>query len=77
LGAVRDLPADLRRHGLQPAWWLLRFRTSPPWLDHLASDRYLSRPAFEQRYGAVFPGAQFSALGHAHALVWRNPNSPP
>jgi SAM-dependent methyltransferase len=72
LGAVRDLPADLRRHGFRPAWWLLRFRTSAPWLDHLASDRYLSRQAFEQRYGAAFPGAQFSAFGHIHALVWRN-----
>jgi hypothetical protein len=77
LGAIRDLPADLRGHGLQRAWWLLRFRTSAPWLDHLASDRYLSRSAFEQRYGAAFPGAHFSALGHAHALVWRNSNSPP
>ena len=41
--------ADLRRHGLQSARWLLRFHTSAPWLDHLASDRYLSRRAFEQR----------------------------
>jgi SAM-dependent methyltransferase len=72
IGAIRDLPADLRRHGLQPAWWLLRFRTSTPWLDHLASDRYLSRQAFEERYGAAFPGAHFQALGHTHALVWRN-----
>ena len=71
-GAIRDLPADLRRHGLQPAWWLLKFRTSTPWLDHLASDRYLSRQAFEQRYGAAFPGAHFSPLGHTHALVWRH-----
>jgi SAM-dependent methyltransferase len=73
LGAIRELPADLRRHGCQQAWWLLRFRTSTAWLDHLASDRYLSRQEFQQRYGAVFPGAQFHALGYAHALVWHNP----
>ena len=71
LGAVRQFPAD-RRHGWQPAWWLLRFRTSTAWLAHLTSDRYLSRQAFEQRYAAVFPGARFHALGHAHALVWHN-----
>jgi len=53
LGAIRDLPADRRRHSFQQAWWLLKFRTSAPWLDHLASDRYLSRPAFEQRYGRL------------------------
>jgi SAM-dependent methyltransferase len=73
LGAVRELPADLRRHGWQQACWLLKFRTSAPWLDHLASDRYLSRQVFEPRYGAVFPGAQFHTLGYAHALVWRRP----
>lgn len=73
LGAVREFPADLRRHRWQQAWWLLRFRTSSAWLDHLTSDRYLSRQVFEQRYGAVFPGAQFHRLGYAHAAVWHNP----
>jgi SAM-dependent methyltransferase len=73
LGAVRELPADRRRYGWQQAWWLLRFRTSRAWLDHLTSDRYLSRQLFEQGYGAIFPGAQFHALGYTHALVWHNP----
>ena len=73
LGAVREFPADLRRHGSPQAWWLLKFRTSPAWLEHLTSDHYLSRHAFEQRYGAVFPGARFHALGYAHALIWHSP----
>jgi SAM-dependent methyltransferase len=77
LGAVRHLPADLRRHGWQQTRWLLKFRTSTPWLDHLTSDRYLSRHAFQQRYGAVFPGARFHPLGHAHTLVWHNPAESP
>lgn len=72
LGAFRELPADLRRHGWQQAWWLLNFRTSTAWLDHLTSDCYLSRQTFEQRYGAVFPDARFHPLGYAHALVWHN-----
>jgi len=72
LGAVRGLPADVRRHGWRPAWWLLRFRTSGPWLEHLASDRYLSRQEFEARYGAAFPGVRFHPLGHTHALVWHD-----
>jgi SAM-dependent methyltransferase len=72
-GAVRQFPADLRRHGWQQAMWLLRFRTSTAWLGHLPSDRYLSRQAFEQHYGAIFPDARFHALGHTHALVWHNP----
>ncbi len=70
-GAVAALPGDIRRFGWREAWWLLRFATCPPWLDHLASDRYLSRGEFERRYGAVFPGARYVDRGFAHALVWR------
>jgi SAM-dependent methyltransferase len=70
LGALREVPGDVWRLGWRQAGWLLKFRTSPPWLAHLASDRYLSPQAFERRYGAVFPGARFTALGFAHGLVW-------
>jgi SAM-dependent methyltransferase len=72
-GAVRDLPGDLRRHGWRQAAWRLRFRTGAPFLGHLASDRYLTRQGFEERYGAAFPGARFQRLGHTHALIWRDP----
>jgi SAM-dependent methyltransferase len=72
-GALRDVPDDLRRHGWQQTRWLFGFRTSSPWLDHLASEHYLSRARFEERYSAVFPGARFCPLGYAHALVWHNP----
>jgi SAM-dependent methyltransferase len=74
LGAVRDFPSDVARLGWRQARWLLKFRTSAAWLDHLASDRYLSRQAFERRYGSIFPGARFQNLGYAHALVWAKKN---
>jgi SAM-dependent methyltransferase len=74
LGALRDFPGDIARLGARPAGWLLKFRTSAAWLDHLASDRYLSRPEFERRYGASFPGARFANLGYAHGLVWEKKN---
>ena len=72
LGAVRQVPSDVRRLGGRQAAWLFQFRTSAPWLEHLASDRYLSRQAFERRYGAVFPGGRFHDLGYAQGLVWQN-----
>ena len=74
LGALRDVPGDIARVGARHARWLLSFRTSAAWLDHLASDRYLSRQEFERRYGAIYPGARFESLGYAHALVWENKN---
>ena len=74
LGAVRQVPSDVARLGGRQARWLFKFRTSASWLDHLASDRYLSRQAFELEYGSVFPGARFQNLGYAHALVWEKKN---
>jgi len=70
IGAVRQVPHDIARLSARQARWLFKFRTSASWLDHLASDRYLSRQAFELEYGSVFPGARFQNLGYAHALVW-------
>jgi len=70
LGAVRGIPGDVTRVGVRQARWLFQFRTSAAWLDHLASDRYLSRQAFERGYATLFPGARFASLGYAHALVW-------
>ncbi len=74
VGALRNAPGDVLRVGAQPTAWLLKFRMSKPWLDHLASDRYLSRAEFERRYGAFFPGARFANLGYAHGLVWEKKN---
>jgi SAM-dependent methyltransferase len=70
LGAIRDFPGDVARIGWRQARWQLGFRTSPPWLAHLASDRYLSLQAFDRSYVAVFPGARFTDLGFARGLVW-------
>lgn len=74
LGALRDLPSDLRRFGWRDARWLLKFRTGASWLDHIASDRYLTRQQFERRYGSIFPGARYENLGYAHGLVWQKKN---
>jgi SAM-dependent methyltransferase len=74
LGAARNIPGDVRRLGWRQARWLMQFRTSTSWLDHLASDRYLSRQAFELQYGSIFPDGRFQSLGYAHALVWTKKN---
>jgi len=74
LGAVRNIPDDVRRLGWRQARWLLQFRTGASWLEHLASDRYLSRQAFQRQYGSIFPGGRFQSLGYAQALVWTKKN---
>lgn len=70
VGAVMGFPAEIRRLGLRDAWFELRFWWSKPWLDHLASDRYLSRQQFREIYDSVFPGAEYDDLGFALAMHW-------
>ncbi|MER5352956.1 methyltransferase domain-containing protein [Kitasatospora sp. NPDC002551] len=71
--AVWGFPRSVRELGLRDAWFMLRFWHSKPWLDHLLSDRYLSRDQFRSLYGSVFPGAHFDDLGFALAMSWKAP----
>ncbi|MFE4592474.1 class I SAM-dependent methyltransferase [Streptomyces laurentii] len=71
--AVWNFPRELCRLGPRDAWFQLRFWHSRSWLDHLLSDRYLSRAGFRALYGSVFPGARFDDLGFALAMAWTAP----
>jgi SAM-dependent methyltransferase len=68
-GATLELFGDLvgRERG---AWPKYRLKTFGPWLDHLATDRFLSPRQFDEAYGAALPGADFVPLGHLRAAVW-------
>ena len=70
LGAWLGFPRQIARLGLRDAWFEFRFWHSKPWLDHLRSDRYLSRSQFREVYDSVFPGAQYTDLGFALAMRW-------
>lgn len=70
VSAYRHFPFDVLAHGWREARWMFNFRTDARWLDHLASDRYLSRKHFRRLYGAVFTGARFQSFGWAEGLVW-------
>jgi len=47
--------------------------TFRPWLDHLATDRFLSAVEFDERYGSVFSGASFVAHRYFRSCVWDAP----
>jgi hypothetical protein len=70
VGACLGFPGSLRRLGLRDAWFQFRFWHSKPWLEHLMSDRYLSRAQFREIYASVFPGARYDDLGFALAMRW-------
>lgn len=70
IGAVRDFRPDCSKYGFRNASRLLKFRFSPSWLKHLASDRYLSEGRFKKIYGRYFPGCYFVKLGCFMGVIW-------
>jgi SAM-dependent methyltransferase len=62
--ARRTLVRDVlrRRRPVREARELYRLSTDAGWLDHQVVDRPLPPGTFEQVYGEVFPGAEFTAL---------------
>ncbi|MEG4499479.1 class I SAM-dependent methyltransferase [Microcoleus sp. F10-C6] len=72
LGAARDFIPDCSKYGFRNASRLLRFRLSPGWLKHLASDRYLSERRFRKIYGRCFPGCYFVKLGCFMGVIWEH-----
>ncbi len=71
---LRGLVPALVRRGPRAALTIFRLRTGS-WLEHRASDEFLTRPGFERTYGAIFPGALFRAAPQGYAIVWRAPRA--
>ncbi|MEG4800286.1 class I SAM-dependent methyltransferase [Microcoleus sp. ARI1-B5] len=72
VGAARDFIPDCSKYGFRNASRLLKFRVSPSWLNHLASDKYLSEGRFKKIYGRCFPGCYFVKLGCFMGVIWEN-----
>ncbi|MEG3895282.1 MULTISPECIES: class I SAM-dependent methyltransferase [unclassified Microcoleus] len=72
VGAARDYIPDCSQYGFRNASRLLKFRLSPGWLKHLASDRYLSERQFKKIYGRCFPGCYFVKLGCFMGVIWEH-----
>lgn len=72
IGAARDFIPDCSTYGFRNALRLLKFRWSPGWLKHLASDRYLSERRFRKIYSRCFPGCYFVKLGCFMGVIWEH-----
>jgi len=74
--ARRTLLCDLvgwrcQRRRLGEAIEFYRLNTRRGWLDHVTTDRFLSATGFAERYGRVFPGAEFTTLPWLCAMRWQ------
>jgi len=71
-GALLQLARDVAgRRG--HAWERYRLATASAWLEHLASDRYLSGADFDRRYCAALPGATTQMVGQFRVCTWTRP----
>ena len=70
VNAARDYIPDCSKYGFRNASRLLKFRLSPNWLKHLASDKYLSEQRFKKIYNRYFPGCYFVKLGSFMGVIW-------
>lgn len=72
LGAARSLLTGLltRDPGARRRY---RLETHKPWLDHLATDRFLTTREFDDTYTAAFPGARIVPIAFMRACVWDAP----
>ncbi|NET86885.1 MAG: class I SAM-dependent methyltransferase [Kamptonema sp. SIO1D9] len=73
IGAIRDFLPDCSDYGIINAWKLYKFRTSKKWLNHLASDRYLSPKQFKHIYSAIFPNCSFPKTSYFMGVTWESP----
>jgi len=63
-------PPDCIRLGPRAAARIFQFRESKEWLDHLDTDRYLSREGFRELYMRCLPGCEVRPESCFMAAVW-------
>lgn len=70
LGAFQEFIPHCFRYGRKNAVRIFKHNTSRPWLEHLASDKYLSEQKYHDIYGKLLPGCEFHRMGWAMGIVW-------
>lgn len=64
---------DVGRIGVKNAARVFSFRVSRPWLEHLASDKYLTKKQFTELYSGCLPGCKIEQETCFMGVLWENP----
>ncbi len=76
LGHFLALAHELRAR--QPhAWARFRVKSDRRWMDHLASDRFLTVEQFREIYSSALPGAIIGPVQGLHSAIWSRPPQGP
>ncbi|WP_079911716.1 class I SAM-dependent methyltransferase [Paenibacillus sp. 32352] len=70
IGAVLEFIPHHRKFGLRNAIRIFKHNTSKSWLEHLASDKYLSEKQYYDLFGKLLPNCRFQKMGWAMGVVW-------
>ncbi|TVX93774.1 class I SAM-dependent methyltransferase [Paenibacillus agilis] len=70
IGAMLEFIPHIRKFGLKNASRIFRHNTSKPWLEHLASDKYISEKQYYDLYGKLLPNCRFQKMGWAMGVIW-------
>lgn len=70
LGAIQEFLPHCYKFGVKNAVRVFKHNTSKPWLEHLASDKYLSEQKYYDVYGQLLPNCRFQKMGWAMGIVW-------
>lgn len=68
LGAIQEFLPHCYKFGVKNAVRVFKHNTSKPWLEHLASDKYLSEQKYYDVYGQLLPNCRFQKMGWAMGL---------
>lgn len=71
LGAIQQFLPHCFKFGIKNAIRIFKHQTSKLWLEHLASDKYLSEQNYHDFYGKLLPGCKFYKMGWAMGIVWK------
>ncbi len=72
LGAIQEVFTALFQIWNKNAIRIYNHNTSKSWLEHLASDKYLSEQNYYDLYEKLLPGCQFHKMGWAMGLSGQN-----
>jgi ubiquinone/menaquinone biosynthesis C-methylase UbiE len=72
VSAAIDFMPDCKQYGIWNAIRAFRFKTSPSWLNHRASDRYMSGSGFRTVFGHALPGCEFISNRKFLGVLWQS-----
>jgi len=70
LGAILEFLPHCFKFGVKNAIRIFKHNTSRPWLEHLATDRYLSEQKYYDLYKKLLPNCEFQKMGWAMGIIW-------